>query len=1846
MRKRLISIVLTLCMVLTLLPTVAYAASDTYGDFTVTGDNLSGVSYTEGALTITSAGDYTIAMKPGATNTSDRIVVNSTGNVTLTLSGVSITAPNANTGTDALTVTSGAVTLNIAADCTLIGGFGEGYGNYDNGGNGIAGDVTISGTAKLTASGQQSGHGETAGSGISGNVVVSGSVHLEAVGGGGGSGQLGGSGIKGNVVVSGTATVIATGKYGYISQSPAITGTITAAGHSITGSDDENNINNTITTGTASIYAYVIVTLPTAAEYAADAASDSDYVLDDTASPNTLHIKTAKGAAWWSANSSSHPCYSVYLDNNIDVSGFLWSPVGNSSFTGTFDGQGHSISGLNVRVTAEGSDVAAAGLFRKTDSAVIKNTGLTGASVVAAATPYGSSYSTSGAYSGAFAAEAVNSTYTNCFVTGSVAASGGAFSYAGGVAGSVAGGVAGSGNNNTFTNCYNVCSVSATGAYAANYAFGMIGYQSSDSSSITNCYSLENCTTGTTTNGISGTSLSETQMKAASGETDALIDSLNDWVNTTASTDYYTWVANSGYPVLGPAWIAQAQWGIATGTNNDQPPAEGAWAGSGSLTDAVAYANDLASGTAYIQLLDHVDITAALEFAEDKTTVLDLNGKTIDRGLTEAVYDGNVIIAEGTLIIKDSSTEDASNQGCITGGYNASNNGGGVSVWNAGTVTLQGGNITGNKSTAIWGGGVRVAPSSSFIMQGGSITGNVAYDEGGGGVGNEGTFTMTGGSISGNSCISDSSSSWSVGGGVLNVGVFNMSGGSITGNSVAGSGAGGGVLTDVINLSGNVNISSNTVGTASDNVALMVAGSGGAAVCITGALTNSTAIGVSIVALPDDVFIPKAGTFTFGDVVTNSDYISRFVSDNSGFAVIADGSQLKLAAAQAITKTDATNGSFTVKVNGNEVPSARDGQTVTVTPTADANYELDTITVTKTGDANTPVTVSNNTFTMPAYAVTINVTFKASAASTPTAAAYAAASPAAAPGTDYVLDDTNRILTINSAKGAAFWSSSGETYLNYTVRLANNIDVSAFLWTPVGTSYSSAFNGTFNGQGYTITGLTVDVSSSNTVYAGLFGIVSAGTVENVTVSGSVNAVSALYVYAGGIAGVIRGHDADHLSYLKNCISHVTVTAESDTVSTYTYAYAGGLAGNHSYTHTINCGSTSAVSASSNAANGRAYAGGLAGMVDAAEDSCVNNSYNTGAVSAAAGASGTAYAGGIAGILRNDYLRNCYNTGAVTYTGAAGGAGGIAGHANGGTIVSCYYLDSTAGEGVKTTTNESVVTTTAKTAADMTSAAFAAELNNWVSNALTDAAFADAYYWGIVSGTNGGYPVFGAAFAPGYAITASAADNGSCTVKVGGSAVTSAKSGDTVTVVPTASSGYELDTVSVYKTGEPGTTVTVSSNNTFTMPAYAVTVSVTFKAKSSTPTGGGGGTTTPGTGAPVIVDGKTENIGKAETTATETRVIVDSGKLTEKINAAETGGNVQVPVSGGKAAATAEIVVKNVEDMAKKDMVLEVKTSNVSYQLPTTAIDTATVMAALGASDASKVPLSVTITKLDERAVSGVNGALVVPPVEFTVTATYNGKTVDISGFSKYVQRSIEVSKEQAAKITTAVVVNADGSTRHVPTNVIEKDGKYYAIINSRTNSTYALINNEIYFTDAAGKWYEVAVNEMGSRKIVNGKSETRFDGDVSITRAEFAAILVRALGLPADGVCSFTDVKAGDWYGGAVGTAAAYGLVNGFTDGSFRPNTYITRQEAMAMVQRAAKVAAYTGTVGSLASFTDSNKVSVWAQSAAEFNVGSGLIVGSNGKLRPGDDISRAETATIILRLLQKAALVDVRSKT
>ncbi|MDD2956364.1 MAG: InlB B-repeat-containing protein [Oscillospiraceae bacterium] len=210
----------------------------------------------------------------------------------------------------------------------------------------------------------------------------------------------------------------------------------------------------------------------------------------------------------------------------------------------------------------------------------------------------------------------------------------------------------------------------------------------------------------------------------------------------------------------------QAQWGTSTNYGN-----------SGTLADAVKHANN-SNITVYIQLLSSVNTTAVLAFNSGTNTVLDLNGYTINRGLTSAESNGNVITVNGTLTIKDSR-----GGGNITGG-NTTGRGAGVLINNGGKLYMEGGKISGNKSGE-YGGGVMINNSGALYMSGGEISSNSVADRyPGGGVYVFGEFHMSGGKISSNTA--------SFGGGmyIAGTGKFYMSGDAQVSDNTAYSGGG------------------------------------------------------------------------------------------------------------------------------------------------------------------------------------------------------------------------------------------------------------------------------------------------------------------------------------------------------------------------------------------------------------------------------------------------------------------------------------------------------------------------------------------------------------------------------------------------------------------------------------------------------------------------------------------------------------------------------------------------------------------------------------------------------------------------------------------------------------------------------------------------------------------------------------------------------------------------------------------------------------------------------------------------------------------------------------------------
>jgi hypothetical protein len=226
--------------------------------------------------------------------------------------------------------------------------------------------------------------------------------------------------------------------------------------------------------------------------------------------------------------------------------------------------------------------------------------------------------------------------------------------------------------------------------------------------------------------------------------------------------------------------------------------------------------------------------------------------------------------------------------------------------------------------------------------------------------------------------------------------------------------------------------------------------------------------------------------------------------------------------------------------------------------------------------------------------------------------------------------------------------------------------------------------------------------------------------------------------------------------------------------------------------------------------------------------------------------------------------------------------------------------------------------------------------------------------------------------------------------------------------------------------------------------------------------------------------------------------------------------------------------------------------------------------------------------------------------------------------------------------------------------VITAPGEYkFSLVNSRyepgTAETVVYIGNGADVPElsdvGAGDWYHDAVTYVLTNKLFDTREE-RFGAGEHMTRAELAAALRRMSAADVterdDAVeeMRFTDVPEDSGIFGDVMWAAGCGIVNGYGDGTFRPDAPITREQIAAMLHRysewasAVSGAAPTGIASSTveegiepdpAGYADADSISGWAEDAMRWAVGAGIINGADGKLFPQGTATRAQTAQMIL---------------
>ena len=175
------------------------------------------------------------------------------------------------------------------------------------------------------------------------------------------------------------------------------------------------------------------------------------------------------------------------------------------------------------------------------------------------------------------------------------------------------------------------------------------------------------------------------------------------------------------------------------------------------------------------------------------------------------------------------------------------------------------------------------------------------------------------------------------------------------------------------------------------------------------------------------------------------------------------------------------------------------------------------------------------------------------------------------------------------------------------------------------------------------------------------------------------------------------------------------------------------------------------------------------------------------------------------------------------------------------------------------------------------------------------------------------------------------------------------------------------------------------------------------------------------------------------------------------------------------------------------------------------------------------------------------------------------------------------------------------------------------------------------FTDVKeNDWFYDSVKYAYENDLMKGISNTEFAPDSDVTRAMFVTVIYRMENEPQTGKCAFTDVESGSYYENAVAWTNENGIVSGISEDCFAPNEPITREQMAAIIYRYAAFKGYDITTSSNTSYTDNDNISDYAKDAVIWAAEKYVMTGNtNGSFAPKANTTRAQTASVFMRMVE-----------
>ncbi|WP_110932333.1 S-layer homology domain-containing protein [Paenibacillus bouchesdurhonensis] len=245
----------------------------------------------------------------------------------------------------------------------------------------------------------------------------------------------------------------------------------------------------------------------------------------------------------------------------------------------------------------------------------------------------------------------------------------------------------------------------------------------------------------------------------------------------------------------------------------------------------------------------------------------------------------------------------------------------------------------------------------------------------------------------------------------------------------------------------------------------------------------------------------------------------------------------------------------------------------------------------------------------------------------------------------------------------------------------------------------------------------------------------------------------------------------------------------------------------------------------------------------------------------------------------------------------------------------------------------------------------------------------------------------------------------------------------------------------------------------------------------------------------------------------------------------------------------------------------------------------------------------------------------------------DGTSVPLTAFTKPLTMTFQVDPNADRDLLGIYFIAADGTLEYMGGTLA--DGIITAKLHHLGNYT-VLEYNKMFADVEKSHWAIQAIKRMAAKHIIAGVDDTRFDPQRNVTRAEFAAMLTRALGLTTADPLTFTDVSPDEWYAEAIANASSAGIVHGRDSSTFAPNAVITREEMAVMIVRAYKhLHGAETTAANPSSFSDNDRIEAWAQDAVGAAQAMNLIRGrGNNEFAPKAPMTRAESVQVISKIL------------